>query len=175
VYVHLETCGSVEGLSRTKRFASLALAVGIILLADLILAYDHESFLAYASDSYGNDINFAEVWQYNTSAWNLVYNFSATGGSTRIHDSWNTLFNVSIKINNTLVASQAEAISYTAVYMNITHSNGTKIWTNQELNNTSCSAVISGFYYLIETGSWTASLPEAGITYTVTIEYRAYI
>lgn len=124
------------------------------------------------ADSYGNDINFVEVWQYNGTAWNLLANFTTTGGSVRVHDSWATNFTVGIMINSTLVSSTAEAIDYTRVYMNIT--DGGSIWNNAILNNTSCS--LSGnYYYLTEQGHWNETgKPSAGVTYACSILYQAY-
>jgi hypothetical protein len=125
------------------------------------------------ADSYGNDINYAEVWQYNGSEYILRENMTSTGGSTRINDQQNTFFNVSIRFNSTFASSTAEAIQYTKVFMNISASNGTSIWLNVELNNTSCE--LSGsYYYLIERGNWTTTLPEAGVTYNCGIDFQPY-
>jgi glycerol-3-phosphate dehydrogenase len=132
----------------------------------------NETLIVYAADSYGNDINFVEVWQYNETAWNLLANFTTTGGSVRVHDSWVMNFTVGIKVNSTLVSSSAEAISYTRVYMNIT--DGGTIWNNVELNNTACS-LVGSYYYLTEQGHWNATgKPSAGVTYACSILYQAY-
>lgn len=127
-----------------------------------------------APDSQGNDINYCEVWQWNTTHWNLVVNFTSSGGSSRIHDSWYTKFIISMKFNSSLASSQQESKDYTKVLMNITKPGPTYIWTNVELNNTSCSGPTSNNYWLIEEGNWTSTLPEAGVTYTVSIDYQSY-
>jgi hypothetical protein len=128
--------------------------------------------LVFAADSYGNNINYVEVWQYNGTGWALLANFTATGGSVRVHDGWPTNFTVGIQLNSTLATSTAEAISYTRVYMNIT--DGGTIWNNVELNNTACS--LSGSYYLLtEQGYWnTTGQPVTGVTYACSILYQAY-
>jgi len=157
-----------QGLKR--KFLVLTLILPLLLVSLLMMQKD--TMIVYAADSYGNDINFIEVWQYNGSAWNLLANFTSTGGSVRVHDSWATNFTVGIQINSTLVSSVSDAIAYTRVYMNIT--DGGSIWTNAELNNTSCS--LSGsYYYLTEQGYWNETgKPVAGVTYACSILYQAY-
>lgn len=151
-------------------FATSLIAIAVIAL--FVLSPFTEIRLVYAADSYGNDINYVEVWQYNGTAWNLLANFTSTGGSVRVHDSWPTNFTVGIKLNSTLVSSTSDAIAYTRVYMNIT--DGGTIWNNAELNNTFCS--LSGsYYYLTEQGYWNQTgKPMAGVTYACSILYQAY-
>jgi hypothetical protein len=128
--------------------------------------------MVFAADSYGNDINFIEVWQYNGTDWNLLANFTITGGSVRVHDGWPMNFTIGIQINNTLVSSSSDAIAYTRVYMNIT--NGGTVWNNAELNNTSCS-LVGSYYYLTEQGHWNQTAkPMEGVTYACSIFYQAY-
>lgn len=128
--------------------------------------------LVYAADSYGDDINFVEVWQHNGTDYNLLANFTSTGGSVRVHDSWVINFTVGIKMNSTLVSSTSDAITYTRVYMNIT--DGGSVWTDVELNNTACS-LDGDYYYLTEQGHWNETgKPEAGVTYACSILYQAY-
>jgi len=111
-----------------------------------------------------------EVHQYNGTAWNLVANFTSSGGSTSVHDSWPTNFTVNIKFNSTLAGSTAEAISYTRVYMNISSS----VWTNEELNNTACS-LVGSFYILEEQGHWNQTgKPAEGVTYECAVSYQGY-
>ena len=156
--------------SLKRKFLVLTLILPLLLLS--LLMMQNDTMIVYAADSYGNDINFIEVWQYNGSAWNLLANFTSTGGSVRVHDSWAMNFTVGIQINSTLVSSTSEAIDYTRVYMNIT--DGGSIWNNAELNNTSCS--LSGsYYYLTEQGHWNETgKPVAGVTYACSILYQAY-
>jgi len=126
--------------------------------------------LAWAADAYGNDIQFVEIWQYNGSNWNLVENFTSSGGSCRVHDSYPTNFTVSLKFNSTLASSTAEAISYARVYMNISES----VWTNAELNNTACS-LVGDYYILEEQGHWNQTgKPESGITYEFSVLFQGY-
>jgi len=126
--------------------------------------------LVYGSDLYGNDIQFVEIWQYNGSYWNLIKNFTSSGGNCRVHDGWVTNFTVNIKFNNTFASSTSEAIDYTRVYMNISES----VWTNEELNNTSCS-LVGDFYILEEEGHWNQTgKPESGVTYECSVLYQGY-
>jgi hypothetical protein len=126
-------------------------------------------YTVFAVDSYGNDINFIEVWQYNGTGYVLLANFTSSGGSVRVHDSWVINFTIGIRFNSTLASSTSEAISYTRVYMNITG-----IWTNVELNNTSCT-LIGSYYYLTEQGHWNQTgYPQAGVTYECSVLYQGY-
>jgi hypothetical protein len=122
--------------------------------------------VAYANpaDSYGDDILYIEVWEDTT----LKANFTSSGGSVRVNASKTITFNVSICFNSTLASSTSEAVSYTAVYANITG-----IWTNVELNNT--SVILNGsFYYLIEQGILAANTLSEGTTYECTFLYKGY-
>jgi hypothetical protein len=153
-----------------KKFLVLTLILPLLLIS--LLMMQNDTMIVYAADSYGNDINFIEVWQYNGTDWNLLANFTSTGGSVRVHDSWAINFTVGIQINSTLVSSVSDAIAYTRVYMNIT--DGGSIWNNVELNNTACS--LSGsYYYLTEQGYWNETgKPVAGVIYACSILYQAY-
>jgi hypothetical protein len=141
-------------------------AVPVALLIVALLGFSHDDFvsLVFAADSYGHDIKYIEVWEGDM----LKANFTASGGSVRINASNTITFNVSICLNSTLASSTSEAVSYTAVYMNITG-----IWTNVELNNT--SVVLNGsFYYLIEKGVLNAGTLTEGQTYDCSVLYKAY-
>lgn len=149
-------------------FAMSLIAIAVIAL----LPQSPFTRMVFAADSYGNDINFVEVWQHNGTDWNLLDNFTTTGGSVRVHDSWVLNFTVGIMVNSTLVSSVSDAIAYTRVYMNIT--DGGAIWNNVELNNTACS-LNGSYYYLTEQGHWNATgKPVAGVTYACSILYQAY-
>jgi len=144
----------------------LLVAVPIALLIVALFSFSHDGFvsLVFAADSYGNDIKYIEVWEGNT----LKANFTASGGTVRVNASNTITFNVSICVNSTLVSSTSEAVSYTAVYMNITG-----IWTNVELNNT--SVILNGsFYYLIEKGVLNPGTLSEGQTYDCSVLYKAY-
>jgi hypothetical protein len=153
-----------------RKFLVLTLILPLLLLSLLMMRND--TMIVYAADSYGNDISFVEIWQYNETAYNLLANFTVTGGSVRVHDSWVMNFTVGIKMNSTLVSSTADAIAYTRVYMNIT--DGGTVWNNVELNNTACS-LNGSYYYLTEQGYWNQTgKPVAGVTYACSILYQAY-
>jgi len=148
------------------RKIAAVLMISLVLILCFLTQPKHTVF---AVDSYGNDINFIEVWQYNGTDYILLANFTSSGGSVRVHDNWVINFTVGIRFNSTLASSTAEAISYTRVYMNITG-----IWINVELNNTSCT-LIGNYYYLTEQGHWNQTgYPEAGVTYTCSIVYQGY-
>jgi len=153
---------------------SIVLISGLLAII-LLSGFDagHYSYLAYGADSYGQDIYCVEVWQYNSTHWNMVKNFTSTGDYTRIVDSLHTAFIVKSYLNETLYSSTAEAISYSRVYMNITCSNSTVIWSNVLLNNTACS-LASPKYVLYECGNWTSSLPEPSVIYNCSVSLEGY-
>jgi hypothetical protein len=141
-------------------FSVLVLSMLMMMPKNLTNLYVYGS----PGDSYGNDIKFIEVWEGST----LKANFTTSGGSVSVNASKTITFNVSICLSSTLASSTSEAVSYTAVYMNITG-----IWTNVELNNT--SVVLNGsFYYLIETGILNANTLTEGQTYACSVLYKAY-
>lgn len=147
------------------------LLIAFILVATIFLR--SQTFLVLAADAYGDQINYVEVWQWNGTAYVLRANFTSTGQSVRVEDNHVIKFVVSIKFNSTFASSQAEAISYTRVYMNIT--NGGTIWNNEELNNTECTGPTGNFYYLKEEGIWNSTgKPVAGVTYACSIVYQGY-
>jgi hypothetical protein len=148
-----------------------------IILALTLMHVDSGTFIrvAYASpaDSYGNDILFIEVWQYNGSGYVLMHNITSTGGTYRINDNQTTLFNVTVCFNSTLASSQSEAVSFTRVYMNIT--DGGTIWNNQLLTNIAVSGPTNGFYYLVKQATWNSTgYPVAGTTYSISTLYQGY-
>jgi len=137
-----------------------------VLLVLALLSFDSGTFLkvALAADSYGNDINFVEVWEDST----LKANFTSSGGTVRVNASKQIKFVVSIKFNSSLADSNQEAIDFTKVLMNITG-----IWTNEELNNTSCQ--LSGdFYWLKEEGILAGGTLTDGQTYDCEVLYQGY-
>jgi hypothetical protein len=138
----------------------------VLVLLMVMMPRNSTNLYVYGSpaDSYGNDILYIEVWEGST----LKANFTVSGGSVSVNASNTITFNVSICLNSTLASSTSEAVSYTAVYMNITG-----IWTNVELNNT--SVVLNGsFYYLIEKGVLNAGTLTEGQTYDCSVLYKAY-
>lgn len=152
-----------------KKILVLAITSAALLLFALLSFPNNSTFihLVYATgDSYGNDINYIEIWQYNGTDYILKANFTSSGGSTRINDNQTTKFVVGIRFNDTLASTNEEAMEYTKVMMNITG-----VWTSMELNNTSCQ-LIDGFYYLREEGIWSHLI--AGETYECSVLYQGY-
>ena len=144
-----------------KRLALIAVLLACLIITQLPLP---QYYTVLAVDSYGNDINYIEVWEGDT----LKANFTSSGGTVRVNASKLIRFVVGIQFNDTLASSTAEAIDYTRVYMNITG-----VWTNMELNNTSCQ--LSGsWYYLKEEGNLTAGTLSEGETYECSVLYQGY-
>lgn len=128
--------------------------------------------VVWAADALGNDIEYVEVYQYNGTAWNMVENFTVSGGSTRITDSWQTRFVVGVQLNDTLADDTAEARSYTRANMTIV--DGGTVWNNESLNDTGTVQDIGSYYYVPYEGNWTSNLPAAGVTYNCTVNYEVY-
>jgi hypothetical protein len=140
----------------------------ILIFLTLPFLKDHSTILYFAyaspSDAYGNDVTHVEVWEDDT----LKGNYTSSEGSVRVNASKTIKFVVGIKFNSTLASSQSEAINYTQVLMNIT-----AIWTNKELNNTSCT-LANGFYWLKEEGILSPNTLSEGQTYDYSVLYKAY-
>lgn len=153
-----------------NRKLTIAIVIAGILISTIFL--HSETWLVVAADSFGNDINFIEVWQWNGTGYILKANFTSTDQSVRVHDGDAIKFVVSIKFNSTFADSTAEAIEFTRIHMNIT--DGGTIWNNEELNNTSCS-LVGSFYMLQEEGVWNnTGYPAAGVVYTCNVLYQGY-
>ena len=152
-----------------KRYTPLIL-IGVLLVALAFKLNPVTTLTVYAADIHNNDINYIEVWQWNGTHYNLLANFTSSEQSVRVVHEQPLNFTVGIQLNSTLASSVAEAIAYTRCYMNI--SGG--VWTNEELNNTSCS--LSGnFYYLTEMGHWNSTgLPAEGVDYDCAVLYEDY-
>ena len=86
----------------------------------------------------------------------------------RVNASKTIKFVVGIKLNSTLASSQSEAVNFTKILMNITG-----IWSNKELNNTSCT-LSNGFYWLKEQGILAPDILSEGQTYDYAVLYKAY-
>ena len=145
---------------------SLLTVFSVLVLLALMMPRNFTNLYVYGSpaDSYGNDILYIEVWEGNT----FKANFTSSGGTVRVNASNTITFNVSICLNSTLASSTSEAVSYTAVYMNVTG-----VWTNVELNIT--SVVLNGnFYYLVEKGVLNAGTLTEGQSYDCSVLYKAY-
>ena len=140
----------------------------IAILLTLPFLNDHATILyfTYASpeDVYGNDITHVEIWEDGV----LKANYTSSDEVVRVNASKTIKFVVGIKLNSTLASSQNEAIEYTKILMNITG-----IWTNKELNNTSCT-LANGFYWLKEEGILSPNTLSEGQTYDCSVLYKAY-
>jgi len=141
----------------------LPVLIAVLLSCLIFIQLPHHTFTILAIDSYGDDINYIEVWEGDT----LKANFTSSG-TVRVNASKLIRFVVGIRFNSSLAGSNQEAIDYTRVYMNITG-----VWTNEELNNTSCQ--LSGsWYYLKEEGNLTANTLSEGETYECSVLYQGY-
>lgn len=122
----------------------------------------------WGADASGNDICWSQVFQNNGTAFVELVNWTSSGGTQRINAGLEIRFVVQCKFNNTLVASTAEAVTYSNLTMNITYNAGASyVWTEQPLNNT--ASVLSGSFYLVTwSGDWNSTLPVAGTTYNCT-------
>ena len=146
----------------------------LVLLFSSIFIYYNGCRVVFAIDPpYNNNIFHAEVWQFS-GGYSLKANFTVTGGSVRVVDNQVIKIVIGLKANKTLFSSEAEAISYTRVYLNIT--DGGYSLLNQELsNNASRNFSDATFYYLREYFVWNVTgKPQAGITYTCSAKYQAY-
>jgi hypothetical protein len=148
-------------------------SVALILIILIALLPGSPFILLVFADTYNDDINNIEVWQYNGSAWNLLANFTTSGGSVRIHDGYQTSFIVQVKLNTSLASSASEAQSFTMSNMSIL--NGGTIWPiSTMLNDTGTPSSSGGFWYVKKLGNWTSSLPSPGVTYSCNATFQAY-
>lgn len=158
-----------------KRKLSIAcVALLATLSASLILSQTDTLLLVKAigtPDAYGNVIVWHTIEQWNGTAWVILQNVTtSTAWTQRVVDSQPIRFQVKWRLNNTLAGSEAEAVTYTRVKMNIT----VGIWDNKAFNNTSTSSDAS-YYYGVELGTWNVTgQPVAGTTYNVATRYEAY-
>lgn len=127
-------------------------------------------FWAYGADAQNNDITYVEVWQ-NNGSYQLVYNFTSSGGSTTINDAQAIRFNVSMRCNSTTFPTSGDVLTYTSCYMNITYTGPTYVWNNVSLNSTT-PKLVGSYYYVVYQGDWNSSLPVAGTTYNCSVLAR---
>ena len=149
---------------------------GVFTLLSLLLvlfASTDGTFLALAVTD-GMDINWIYVEQYNGTAWNLVQNFTTTGGSERILDTQPINFTVCVYFNKTLAAAVGDAVTYTRVNGTIGVGGDASIWNNVALNYSGTNSSDATFWYLWYHGNWTTSLAVAGTTYNCTFLYQGY-
>jgi hypothetical protein len=145
------------------------------LIASLLI-YSPNSFIeVHASDAYGNDIKWIYVEQYNGTAWNLVYNYTSSGGSNRILDNQKINFTVFTCLNKTYASSTAEALSFSRVNVTIS-TGGSPIsgWSNIPCNQSATVLSDATYYYVTSFANWTTPLAIAGSTYNCTFVYQAY-
>lgn len=163
---------------KNKQLIALAGPAAIYVVLFCIIAGSFYNFpvlnVAWAADAHGNDITFILIEQWDGAAYQVVYNFTTSGGSTRVQDSLKIRFTVGVKLADSLASNQNEAGHWTDVKMNIT--NGGAIWTNKDLTFSSKSGPSAGFYYVRFVEVWDdVGKPAAGVTYTCVAKYTAYI
>jgi len=157
------------------RKAKLSLLfVLIVSLALIVSAFQpkYAILIVYANpepDSYGNCINQINIYQWNGTAYKLLTTETASNFELRVEDSKAIKIEVTVQLNSTLASSEQEAIDYTECTITI----GT-IVTEASMINTNC--ILQGdFYILTYEYEWNqAGYPQAGETYNVGIEYKAY-
>jgi hypothetical protein len=156
------------------------LIVSILAFTILVVGigvYSPEGFIrvGWSADAQGNDITHVTIYQYNGTVWNLVENFTSSGGSERILDSQPINFEVYMKLNKTLASSDSEAKSFTRSNMTITRTDtSVLIWDNVPLNQSATITSDATYYYLSFSGNWTSTLAVAGVTYNCTDVYQSY-
>lgn len=165
-----------------KRWISIPAVILILTLAFAIISSDKLPFIRLAfgaPDSYGNDIYVVYIQQYSGTSWEYVYNFTASGQNTRVHDGWQVGFYVVVKLNYTLATDAAGAKAYTRVNMTLTNMTDLKKvtgWDNVVLNNTGTpwndGTAPTSFWYCPKQGNWTAELPIADMIYNCTFAYQ---
>lgn len=164
-----------------KKFG-MAIALGSLLAFALLFGFQHATVLvvraAGAPDAYGNQIANCTVSQLD-GAWvvkGVVTSSNYTSGvQIKVDANKNTMFNVTLKLNNTFASNTDEAMSNTRCYINITYTNGTVVVATTEMTDWEAVNGGDGFYYVYTTYTWTASgYPEAGVTYNVYLKYEAY-
>ena len=138
----------------------------IILLITLILLSPKQQTLNLVFAQTEGNIQYVEVWQLEGSNYVLKANFTEDG-SVSVNGSQWFKFVVCHRFNSSYANNEQEAIDYTKILMNIT-----SIWTNKELNNTSCT-LNENWYILKEVGYLNQTLSE-GETYECTVLQKGY-
>jgi len=112
------------------------------------------------------NIQYVEVWQLEGSNYVLKANFTEDG-SVSVNGSQWFKFVVCHRFNSSYANNEQEAIDYTKILMNIT-----SIWTNKELNNTSCT--LNGNWYILKEVGYLNQTLNEGETYQCTILQKGY-
>lgn len=159
------------GIRKLKQaFVAPILAV-LIVLALFTMIPERFAYIqfALAADSYGNDILWVRISQWDGSQYVEKINSTASAFTVRVEDSKAVKFEVGVRFNDTLASSTSEAISYTRNYLNIS-----TLITNQEMTNDTCT-LSSPYYYITEYYVWNSTgYPVAGVTYSCSIRYDGY-
>lgn len=163
-------------MRKTLIVTAIALACVFVLLVAALMPQKNGIYLffgvAYAQDSYGDDVVYIEVWQYNGTAYALLLNTTSTNHTVPLDGGKPVQFFVCMRLNDTLAPNNDTAVTRTQLFMNITY-NTSFVWNNEELNNTS-SIHDTDYYYVKERGDWTSDLPQDGVEYTAAIKYYVY-
>jgi hypothetical protein len=136
----------------------------VLLCATLLIGNNVLISVVFAQNE--GSILFVEVWQLDGGSYFLRANFTEDG-SVSVNGSQWFKFVVCHRFNSTLADSTQQAIDYTQVLMNITG-----IWTNEELNNTSCE--LDGDWYILKETGYLNQTLSAGETYECTILQKGY-
>jgi len=131
-------------------------------------------------DSLGNSISSISFWQNGTGSWNIVadaedFNYTSMVNMSINAQQW-TVIKVLAVLNASLASSSSDALSKTAIYINVTG-----VATNAE-PLTGAATLWGGYWHL--TWYWTSNpfsppvtpiwLPTTSSNYTVSVLYRAY-
>lgn len=138
----------------------------ILLITLTLLSPPRQLTINIAFAQTEGNIQYVEVWQLEGESYVLKANFTQDG-SVSVNGSQWFKFVVCHRFNSSYANNEQEAIDYTKILMNIT-----SIWTNKELNNTSCT-LEGNWYILKEVGYLNQTLSE-GETYECTVLQKGY-
>ena len=158
-----------------RKYKSVLVIAPILVLTFALFALPSDTIVVFASpawsaDSYGNTLLWVYVSQNDSGSWVQRGNITDEG-TIKIHHGQEVNFTLKVKLNATLVSECTS--EYVLVWMNITHENGTQIWSNYNMTLRS-NTTVSGFHYIIYSDLWTSNLPEEGVTYNCTVIYKQY-
>jgi len=166
-----------------KRFSLIA--IPLIAVLAFALSFSSYPLLVYAAgtpDAYGNQIYYLRVYQWSGAAWiqqgeTVGFNNYTAGFQIRVNANQDVLFNCTVKLNYTMAANIAEAVTNTRVYMNV--SGG--VWVNELLDDWNDGGIDQATWWSVTySNEWDAGSsggdanPQAGTTYDISVRYEAY-
>jgi hypothetical protein len=162
---------------KNKKLSSLLLLIPLVLL--VFLGATKNTMLVFATgtaDAYGDEISEVSVWQSTTMKGNITHANYTSGVEIKVDALTATRFNVSVLLNDTFATTEAEAITNTRIYINITYTNGTTIISTTEITDYYSEDLGNGFYIVKSYYLWNDAThhPIAGITYYVWFKYEIY-